>query len=752
MHVPVKVTREVYDIVMKTELNSDALANMKELAAKKHETQTKFDVTNEAQTSGSKGFRIIGIMRDVTNQKARPIGYVLYNDTKKEHSAYSAEQVKMILGMYSFVNAKLENDEIVITDGAETALLQFDAYRNPIGQPTVYVLDRTKETMHSGSQSRQQEVVTFINSRLEVQKLPASSLIAAKNEGKIVIANMKVVNSPDGGSFLEAKNVTTIPTYEKEIRPTTVKSDAAEEFRKQQLKIKNHASFAQRLVDVFSNCIIVKNSPDKSTTYGTHMRLPGISVLYRGLSFVGTKGLTAIITKEVIPALKLKNASFDFEEALAEVSSDMTKTGVVVSTAVLKEFFVGNSNIDDLLSDPAKTLLLRYLYAFRLVDGLYKTINIADLVRVYHAQHYDYKEPYIVDSEYLVAKVYEKMLDSGRYGRMPSYQEFRRVIGHFTLDKDEVAPAMICRGITSFYNHTMYWPLPFKQNTDLIMKQLFCLPDSCKKFVPLLYHISSEASLLDNSNPTEYSYRLQRVMVMLTAFVTACYIETKEDSSQFYSIERVTFECIDACTNVRIYDQMNFARLYQNIKKQLACVAHSKRGDRDYLETLIKDYVRGGGLYFPYYSAMNTSVPTDTMYWAFLFPSLKNRRHVKLFGAYTKAYGANQLTLKGIQKKHKYGMCDFIDKVLRGNGIDIKYDVTPSFRHYERIQKHLEELDKTGKYTPISACFSRAAVAQYLGRPYRSTKSNYYHARTTRLVYYVNTPATRYRSKTHELY
>lgn len=751
MHVPVKVTKEVLDIVMKTEMDSGALASMKELATKKDETQTKFVTTNLEQTSGTKGFRIIGIMRDINSPKAEPVGYVLYNDAKKEHSAYSVEQVKMILGMYNFVNAKLENNKVVVTDGAETALLQFDAFRNPIGQPTAYILNRTKETMRANSRISQRDIVTFINSRLEVHTLPASALIAAKNEGKLVISNMKVVNSAESGSFLEAKNVTTIPTYEKEVRPTQVKSDAAEEFRKKQLKMRNHASFAQRLVNIFNRCILIKNSPDPHSNYGTYLKVPGISEVYRGLEFVGTKGLAAIIAKEVIPALSLNKNALDFSAALKEVETGMHEDGTAVTAEVITRYIVGTTGITNAfkLNDENKILLCRYLYAFRRVNGLYKCINTYDILKEYNAAHTGYKEAYIVDSQYLLQRTYENMLSSGRYNNMPTWQQAKSIWSTFGLDRDESISDIVARGITKVNRHMIIWPLPFNNNTNFLMRKLSTLPAGCKQFVPLLLHLCSEASLL-NEVGSSLKYRKNRILTMLSAWAAACYIVT-DGTAEFYDIERLTFSCLNASSKKDINEQWlfsSFDKFATSFKKQIGLVDRSYKGDRTYVEALITDYVRGGGLFFPYYCALNKSTTSENMHWEFLFPGFKNSYAVKSFATATRVSGKNQMKIIAIKPKHRYGMCDTLDRTLRGLGFNVEYDVSYNSKYYNRIQEH----KNLKHYSTLSANFSRAAVAQYLGRPYRSADSNYYHAKTTRLVYYVNTHSPMKRNKTHDLY
>lgn len=739
MSVPVRITKDVLDLVMKVELDSGELNSFKTLASKKDETQTKFNVVKEEQTSGSKGFRIIGVMRDINDVKAEPVGYVLYNDSKKEHSAYSTSQVKMILGMYTFVNAKLENDKVVITDGAETALLQFDAFRNPIGQPTVYVLDRTKETVAAGGQSRQQEVVTFINNRLEVQKLPAATLIEAKNSGKIVIANMKVVSNGDT-SFLEAKNVTTIPTYEKEIRPTQVKTDAAEEFRKKQLKMKNHASFVQRLVNIFSHAVIIKNSPDPECTYFTYIKTPCTSQLTRGLEVVGSKGLASIIRKEVIPALKNKRPELDFTAALAEIDSGMSSDGTIVRLTALNDVFVNSSTLIGTGKDLERDLLFRYLYAFRLVDGLYFSVNTADIVKVYHGAHYGYKEPYIIDGDYRLEHVYNKMVDSCRYGRMPSWKEFNSIRGKFYIRNKNIT-SIICTGIKKWRNHSVIWPLPFKTRTNYLLTALNS-NDKFKQFIPLLLHICSEATLLDSCTDKEFNYRKQRITVMLTALFAACHMSM--DAVDYYDAEKLIFDCLNESTSIEILTPYHSSRLDKAFKLQRSYFNRSMKYDASYLDRLIMSYVQGAGLFVPYISANNQPAPRagGSMTWEFLFPGLKNRYEVQLF--------KQNVSLKLVQKKHKYGLCDYLDKALRTIGIDVTYNLPESSRHYERIQKHKQDKDK--RWTPLTAIMSRAAVAQYLGRPYRDNKSNPYHAKTLRLIYYVNTPSKTYRSKTHELY
>lgn len=84
MHKKVRIAKETIDAVMRAELDTSSLQQMKELSTKKDETKLQFSVAAEKQKAGKAGLRIIGIMRDINNMNARPVGYILFNDAKKQ--------------------------------------------------------------------------------------------------------------------------------------------------------------------------------------------------------------------------------------------------------------------------------------------------------------------------------------------------------------------------------------------------------------------------------------------------------------------------------------------------------------------------------------------------------------------------------------------------------------------------------------------------------------------------------------------
>lgn len=737
----VKIDKDTLNAVMKAEMNPTAMQQMKELSAKKDETKVQFTVAKEQQTSGVKGFRIIGVMRDINNIKGEPLGYVLFNDAKQETGQYSAAQVKMILGMHSFVNAVLENDKVVITDGAETAMLQFDAYRNPIGTPTIYVLSRASETLSANGQKREQEVITFINHRLEIQKAPAEALITAKESGKIVIANMKVVPTV-GGQKLEAKNITTIPTYEKEIRPEQVKTDDAEAFRKQQLKMKNHASFVQRIVDFIDNCVLIQNSATPHPKY-TYIKIGGTSELHRGFNFVGVKGLTAVMEKEVIPVLMQKYPEADFTEALNEVHNNVLPDGTAVKVST--KAFIGK-NISGDLNDPTRVLFYRYLYAFRLVKKLYKVVNTYAILRRYNSYPNASGAPYIIGCDWYVRTVMKELNSQNHLGqRHASYDEAQSVFSRF--GNVRVATDIICGGISRVGRHTVIWPAPFK-NVETAVRLLDAFPEQLAEYKPLLLHICSEAALIDSTIKGEEAfYRKNRITCMTAALVAACSIDIK--SAAYGAVISAIENLLSCCTemsNLPSVKKVLDYRFLNMLDKQYGYVEKSKNGNVDYIHTLLNDYATGAGLYVPYYTRLNKSSRTPYMHWEPIFASLKNQYIFKVF--------PQKFKCQQIRKMHKYGMLHTLDCALRrGVNVNVDYSISPNSKYYERIQNHKNERDNYGmqRYTILTSTLSRAAIAQYLGRPYRQ-RNDSWDAHMTRLVLYMNTYSPKKRNKTHELY
>lgn len=756
----VKISKEVLDIVMRTEMDSDEFQSFKELSAKKNETATKFNITKQAQTSGNKGLRIIGVMRDIIYNQKEPIGYILFNDAKKEHNAYSAEQVKMILGMYTLVNAKLEDNKVVITDGAETALLQFDAYRNPIGTPTVYVLDRARETIRANGQSKQQDVVTFIDGNLTISKLPAETLIDAKANNKINIANMKVVTAGTDKPFLEAKNMTTIPTYEKEIKPEQVKTDSAEKFRKQQLKLKNHASFVQRIVDVINQCVVVETAV-KGTEYGTYIKVPGLSQLYRGLDIVGIQGLKAIMQKEVAPVLVGKYSAAISKNEANPISSSKYNTAihcilqaldtaesVGITLEKIKATLVGTTNLESRLDNPVILKFCTYLYVLRNVDGVYKHVNAYELLQYYNKANNGYKEPYIVNSDYALHKVYEYMICSGQTAnKLPSWKVFKKTINavEYALMHENRQLNTVERIVGKGFSLSgrIIWPLPFKANADEAMQRLSTLPDNMKAYIPLFLHICSELAIYDTCADTisaeEYTYRINRIRVMYVTFALACFLNNGRKLFSSDVINTLSF-CMNSCGNCDIPIE-KIGHMYNFITKYMSTPEVVNNINN------ILAYARCGGLFFPYYSPKNKEALTSYMHWEFLFTSLRNNYCIRSFIK-------NTLTdeQKVIVKKHKNGTCYLIASIMEKLNMPVEYTITDNFKYADKLRELSKRCKERIYYDSLSSNFSRAAVAQYLGRPYRAAKSNAFHARTTRLIYYMNTHSPKLKNKTHELY
>lgn len=738
----IKVSKEVLDSVMRAELKGANLQQFKDLSAKKGETKLQFNVAAEKQTSGTKGFRIIGIMKDYTVLNKPIVGYVLHNDAKQESLTYSAEQTKAMLSMYPFVNAILENGDVVITDGAETAMIQFDSFRRPVGDMTIYVLKRATETIRANGQTRAQDTIWFIDGQLIVQKLPARTIIESKTAGKLSIANMKVVSNQNGTAFLEAKNIDTIPTYETEIKPEKVATDDAETFRKQQLKMKNHASFVQRVVDFLETCIVVQNSITPHPKY-TYIKIGGTSVLHRGFSYLGVKGLTAVMEREVIPVLTQKYPEADFTEALNEVHNNTYADGTPVKISTTT--FLGKDIRGD-LNDPTRVLFYRYLYAFRLVKKLYKVVNTCAILKQYNTNANASGAPYIIDCDWYVKKVADNLSTQQHLSqRYASYEDMASVMSKF--GNVRCATDIICRGISRIGRHTIIWPAPFK-NVDKAVQLLDALPEQLAEYKPLLLHICSEASLIDSTVKGEEAfYRKNRVTCMTAALVAACAIFS--NATAFGAIILAVENLLECCTdlnNIPNVKKVLDYTYYNGLKQQFGYVKQSKHGNVEHIEVMLKDYATGAGLFVPYYTCLNKSSKTDYMHWEPIFAGLK-RQYV--FRTFTQKFKCQQ-----IPKMHKYGMLHTIDCVLRRNClVDIDYTISPNSKYYERYQAHKNRRHRNGmpQYTWLTSTLSRAAIAQYLGRPYRQTRDSW-DVHMTRLVMYMNTYSPKKRNKTHELY
>ena len=742
MHSKVKISKETLDAVMRTEMKDAGLQQMKELSAKKDETKLQFNVANEQQKSGKKGLRIIGVMRNIDNIKADPIGYVLYNDVKQETLAYTAQQVAMILGMYPVVNAVLENNKITITDGADTAMLQFDALRNPIGSPTIYVLKR--ETERVGGKT--QEKITFIDNSLTVRQLLSSVIIKEKNAGRLVIANMKVSpapNSPDG-YVLEAKNLDTIPTIEKEIKAQRVATDDAETFRKQQLKMKNHASFVQRIVDYIEACILIQNSKHTSR-YTTHLKIGGTSTMHRGFEFVGLKGLTAIMEKEVIPIFE-QRYNANFEAALNEVHSNCFAGGgkVVMSNS----FFLGKDLSVD-ANNPVRMLFYRYLFAFRLVKGLYRTVNTYDILEAYNKQKGCSGLPYIVNCDWPLQRLFKSMHEnkSDYPYRLASYEDYLSVRNKFWKVVYNNYVDIVGAGLSNSGQQCIMWPMPFRNCDDAIsvIKNIE-VRSKLPAYSKMLIHICSEAALCENSVAGEEAhYRLNRVLCMSAALMTAYALNL--DSGTFIDIAQRAYTLIDSCSSGVVDRKLFSLDFYGEVYKLCRRIDRSKEGNLDYTSSVLQDYVKGAGLFVPYYSPLNKTAPSPHMHWQPIMTSLKKHYHIR-------NYTHKNFVKQDIKKQHRYGVLWLLDTLIRNVcSKDVTYTISEKSKYYARLKRERAERKRNGmkRYTVLTSVETRAAIAQYLGRPYRARDARY-DTNLTRLVYYVNTYSPKNRNKTHELY
>ena len=744
----VTVTKEALNSVMKAELQGEAFEQFKSLSAKKDETQLQFNTVSEQRKAGKKGFRIIGVIYNTLTTPHIKIGYILFNDEKQSHCPYNVEQVKSIIEMHGLVNAVLENNEVKLTDGAESAFMSFDQSSVPFGDNIIYVLSRSTETVRANGQSRTQEAITFVNNRFEVQKIPAQTLIAGKNAGKINISNMKVVNK-DNTTFLEAKNVDTIPTYEKEIQPEKVATSDAETFRKQQLKLKNHASFTQRLYNMFDNCIVIVNS--KKMAYSTTtIRVPGISTLSRGLNCVGTKGLTAIIEKEVIPMMIAKNPWLNFEKALREVHSDIcSPIGRSLTVADLMKKLLGPS-VQENLKDTTKRLLYKYIWAFRLVEGLYKTINTYDILMLFNSTVKDATGLFVTSNYYLDRTIKNYCTTSkDKDYRVASYEDFNKAKYGTYLDlrhKPDITH-IICNGITRTdckgVNYII-WPVLF-DNPDTVFRKLSAQPTEIRKYEPLILHILCEAAYAERCRTLEErNYRIHRTTCMLGALLGTYSLSLTEE--QFADVCEMLHDLLSTCTSVkRYYLELCTPDFLEQFTYNYRISVESKKSPAERLQNVFLDYAKGAGLYTPYYSALQ--IPADnpyTMNWQFILTGLRNSRHNKVM--------LRKFNNPEVLVNQNYGMCAILAKTFNNLGYNVSYDISTEWsNHYFLLKRQLEKEVLTGKSTKRTTVHPQACVAQYLGRMYRPS-GRYVNASLLRLVLYVNTKSPLQTSKTHNLY
>ena len=186
-------------------------------------------VENKTYKSGKAGVHIVGIIyagKDI-------VGYMLHNAQDNSLMNYNVDQVKHILSKTEIVNAKLENNKVSLTDGAESAFMKFDA--NNMMAPldnkiVIYVLSRCEKTVASRGLARSKTVYKFVSNTRKVSSVSEDELLGLCLSGKVSISNMKVVsgaeasasgittnpNNPDA-KYLAAKNKDTILTIESRI-------------------------------------------------------------------------------------------------------------------------------------------------------------------------------------------------------------------------------------------------------------------------------------------------------------------------------------------------------------------------------------------------------------------------------------------------------------------------------------------------------------------------------------------------------
>ena len=294
-----KLSKDALDIVLKAEMTEQDKQIMTGTAPQPKSEQQKgqFIKGDPQHTAGKKGFRIIGRIHATYDLKSEVIGYVLYNDKKKDFCQYTVAQVKSILAAYEFVNAELVNEEIHITDCAADKLLQFDNMMNPITPvQVVYVVERLTETVRAQGQAREQVVYSIVNKNLQVASITENNLMAAAQTGRVAISNLRVDNN-----YLAAKDQTALPSYTREVNYVTPNiTQMSEKQGNVKLKFENHARFLDAMVAFLDGCVVLMDQPGYNTTY---IAFGSLNNVKRGIQMLNKKpgAAKAFIKNELLP-------------------------------------------------------------------------------------------------------------------------------------------------------------------------------------------------------------------------------------------------------------------------------------------------------------------------------------------------------------------------------------------------------------------------------------------------------------------
>lgn len=542
-----KLSKDALDIVLKCEMTEQDKQSMSGTAPKQfiiQQPQKGQFVKGELQhTAGRKGFRIVGRIHSNSDLKSDVIGYVLYNDKKKDFCQYTVAQVKNILAAYEFVNAVLENEEIHITDCAADKLLQFDNMMNPIMPvQVVYVVERLSETIRANGQAKEQIVYSIINKNLQVASITETNLMIAVKSGKAAVSNLRVDNN-----YLAAKEVNSLPTYTREVNylaPNENTQAAPENTQKKtKLKFENHARFLDNMVNFLDSCIVLMDQPNYNTTY---IAFGSTNSIKRGLSLLGQspEKLKTVLYEELLPLYCARHGKT--QENIEGIEALMTKPTIVKATenTVMYSYVYNTAFEKDIRmkGSTAGEYLVKFIKLLGLI-GVLKVVHVSDLLKLNYwgvkAEHpyifynYDTRDQAILCRQFKSDLLKEKNWPSARIltaalKRMPLAD-----IKHL-----EEAGQLVACGIkrvkvmnASRRGHVrgiMIWPMPMNANNSNVSKLFKLLTDffdnntsyDVQLVKPFAYHLLSEYNYVasdaydNNKAQAMINYTYKRVAAM----------------------------------------------------------------------------------------------------------------------------------------------------------------------------------------------------------------------------------------------
>lgn len=616
----VSIDKRTLDIVLRTELSDSERADFAKLSSKKDEKKTTFKKDTNL-LSGQQGLRIIGVVRNMDMTVA---GYVLYNDNNNTHRIYSTDQVLYMLSMYSMVNAKINNNKVMITDASEDSLFQFDTNGKSLAPSSLYILSRNTDTFSAGVQSKTKQSFTALTDSLQVIRLPLEELKNMVNRGLYRLCNMKLVHNENGENFLAAKDLDALPTFNSTVEAVgREKTEDARSFGKQQKILRSHAAFTQRVLDILNNAILLNlyNKPLAFTN--------GLSKLKIACNSLSQEKLDIIMQQEVLVLYGLNPTQI----AKAKAKVDKNSFTKEKAKQVFKSLNA-NQDLAGILNTNLGVRLLAWIYAALLLKVTPVTIdNIIE---------YRYKtmcankgsEP---DFGYYIGTI-------GCHSNWEEYLRYTKYRYNAAENKNVIDASRLFNGIHADIDK------PIEKLTDIIGCDYIRIPPNnyngnsrivlwpsltavnkdtsqLSDVLPYIKHIATECiRATTDSNNYNKEYCIDRAVVMWIAL--GLYMYYNNTSNLMLTAEAVLK---DYCSpKAEVPNKLLTCTATLADKSVMRGLVYSTPTD---IMIILKTFIMNGGLLVPYHGTKKELYRDPSklknMHWECIFPTLKNTRLVK---------------------------------------------------------------------------------------------------------------------------